>query len=73
MDKKGELTGDDIAYIFPDMKMAMKARELKNYTKYIYVYIRHDICHMHHMQRMCKTISPGVKFYILKVLFEQFM
>ena len=34
MDKKGELTGDDIAYIFPDMKMAMKVRELKNYTQY---------------------------------------
>ena len=30
--------------------------------------IRHDICHMHHMQRMCKIISPWVKFYILKVL-----
>ena len=29
---------------------------------------RHDICHMHHMQRMCKIISPWVKFYILKVL-----
>ena len=35
--------------------------------------LRHDICHMHHMQRMCKIISPRVKFYILKVLFEQFM
>ena len=34
---------------------------------------RHDICHMHHMQRMCKIISARVKFYILKVLFEQFM
>ena len=27
---------------------------------------RHDICHMHHMQRMCKIISPRVKFYIFK-------
>ena len=34
---------------------------------------RHDICHMHHMQRMCKIISPRVRFYIVKVLFEQFM
>ena len=34
---------------------------------------RHDICHMHHMQRMCKIICPRVKFYILKVPFEQFM
>ena len=33
---------------------------------------RHDICHMHHMQRMCKVISPRVKFYILKALFEQY-
>ena len=30
---------------------------------------RHDTCHMHHMQRMCKIISRQVKFYILKVLF----
>ena len=30
---------------------------------------RHDICHMHHMRRMCKIISPRVKFYILKMLF----
>ena len=29
MDKKGELTGDDIAYIYPDMRMALKARESK--------------------------------------------
>ena len=28
---------------------------------------RHDICHMHHMQRMCKIISPWVKLYIFKV------
>ena len=36
------------------------------------VWIRHDICHMHHMQRMCKINSPRVNFYILKVLFVQF-
>ena len=34
---------------------------------------RHDICHMHHMQRMCKINSPRVNFYILKVLFVQFL
>ena len=34
---------------------------------------RHDICHMHHMQRMCKIISPRIRFYILMVPFEQFM
>ena len=34
---------------------------------------RHDICHMHHMQRMCKINSPRVIFYILKVLFVQFL
>jgi len=28
---------------------------------------------MRHMQRMCKIISPRVRFYIVKVLFEQFM
>ena len=37
------------------------------------VVLRHDIFHMHHMQRMCKIISPRVKIYILKVLFEHFM
>ena len=39
----------------------------------LYLTIRQDICHMHHMQRMCKIISSWVKLYILKVLFEQFM
>ena len=34
---------------------------------------RQDICHMHHMQRMCKIISPRVKFYVWKVFFEQIM
>ena len=24
--------------------------------------VRHDICHMHHMQRMCKIISPRLTF-----------
>ena len=28
---------------------------------------------MNHMQRICKIISPRVKFYIVKVLFEQFI
>ena len=28
MDKKGELTGDDIAYIYPDMRMALKVKLL---------------------------------------------
>ena len=32
MDKTGELTGDDIAYIYPDMKMALKVRTQKNLT-----------------------------------------
>ena len=41
-------------------------------SKYIFTH-RHDICHMHHMQRMCKIIGPRVIFFILKVLFEQFM
>ena len=26
MDKKGELTGDDIAYIYPDMRTALKVK-----------------------------------------------
>ena len=26
MDKKGELTGDDIAFIYPDMRMALKVK-----------------------------------------------
>ena len=32
MDKTGELTGDDIAYIYPDMRMALKVRTQKNLT-----------------------------------------
>ena len=32
MDKTGELTGDDIAYIYPDMRMALKVRTPKNLT-----------------------------------------
>ena len=27
MDKKGELTGEDISYIYPDMRMALKVKE----------------------------------------------
>ena len=46
-----------------------KSKELSHIFLQPYV-PRHDICHMHHMQRMCKIISPWVKFYILKVLFE---
>ena len=37
MDKKGELTGDDIAYIYPDMRMAMKVRKVKIQYRYLCV------------------------------------
>ena len=37
MDKKGELTGDDIAYIYPDMRMALKVREMKIQNRYLLV------------------------------------
>ena len=37
MDKKGELTGDDIAYIYPDMRMAMKVGGLKIQDRYLCV------------------------------------
>ena len=37
MDKKGELTGDDIAYIYPDMRMAMKVRKVKIQDRYLCV------------------------------------
>ena len=31
---------------------------------------RHDICHKHHKQRLCKIISTRVKFYFLNVFLE---
>jgi len=40
MDKTGELTGDDIAYIYPDMKMALKGRFEKG------VLVRGQICEL---------------------------
>ena len=41
MDKKGELTGDDVAYIYPDMRMAMKVREMKKDAKLSSYYRAH--------------------------------
>ena len=41
MDKKGELTGDDIAYIYPDMKMALKVRKMKKDAKLSTCYRAH--------------------------------
>ena len=37
MDKTGELTGDDIAYIYPDMKMALKVRTQKEFDTQHYL------------------------------------
>ena len=34
---------------------------------------RHDICHKHHKQRLCKIISTRVKFHFGNVLLEPFM
>ena len=31
---------------------------------------RHDICHKHHKQRLCKIISARVKFYFVNVFLE---
>ena len=31
---------------------------------------RHDICHKHHKQRLCKIISTWVTFYFVNVGFE---
>ena len=35
--------------------------------------LRHDICHKHHKQRLCKIFRSRVKFHIVDVLLEQFM
>ena len=34
---------------------------------------RHDICHKHHKQRLCKIISTRVKLHFVKVLLEQLL
>ena len=34
---------------------------------------RHDICHKHHKQRLCKIFRSRVKFHIVDVLLEKFM
>ena len=57
-----------MTYIMVFHLTAKKFLDLTDHT-----IIRHDICHMHHMQRMCKIISSRVKFHILKVLFEKFV
>ena len=31
---------------------------------------RHDICHKHHKQRLCKIITSRVKFYFMNVFSE---
>ena len=41
MDKKGELTGDDIAYIYPDMRMALKVKEKEE--RHLIVASREDL------------------------------
>ena len=43
-----------------------------NYTEEGGGTFRHDICHKHHKQRLCKIISVWVKFHFVNVL-EQFM
>ena len=35
--------------------------------------IRHDICHKHHKQRLCKIISTQVKFHFVNALLQPFM
>ena len=37
------------------------------------VHPRHDICHKHHKQRLCKIISTRVKFQFVNMLLEQLM
>ena len=37
------------------------------------VMTRHDICHKHHKQRLCKIVSTQVKFHFENVILEQFM
>ena len=34
---------------------------------------RHDICHKHQKQRLCKIISTRVKFHFVSVLLVQFV
>ena len=41
MDKKGELTGEDIAYIYPDMRMALKVKEKEE--RHLIVASREDL------------------------------
>ena len=41
-----------------------------NVSKITSLWDRHDICHKHHKQRLCKIISTRVKFYFVNVFLE---